>query len=316
MVKEAGSVAADPIAIELRDMHKHYREVEAVRGVSFFVRRGEIFGILGPNGAGKTTTLEIMEGIRKATGGVVRVLGLDPQREGIALRQRIGIQFQSTSVQDRLKVREALDLYQSFYKRKGDRARLIAMLGLEGKMNAYFKDLSGGFKQRVTLALAALHEPELLFLDEPTTGLDPQARREIWALIEQFRDQGMTVVLTTHYMDEAQRLCDRIAMFHRGRIAALDTPRRLVADFGTVKRLAFASEQVDVAALRQVLTTQVERVEQEGEWLRVYAVNLQTAALQILTAAEQKGWVIEDLRFETGTLEDLFVHLATEGETA
>jgi len=302
------------IAIDIHDVHKRYKQTHAVRGVSFTIERGEIFGILGPNGAGKTTTLEIMEGIRKQSSGTVRVLGLNPQRQGMALRQRSGNPFPPTSMQERLKVGEALRFYESFYTRRGNSEQLVNLLGLQEKLNTAFKDLSGGWKQRVTLALATIHQPELLFLDEPTTGLDPQARRDIWSLIEKLRSEGMTIVLTTHYMEEAERLCDRIAMFQNGVIAALDTPRRLVTNFGQVRRLALCSSDADAERISQL--PGVSRVSQEAGWLHVYTPELQVTAQHIFTLAGEMGWTITDFRYEMGTLEDLFVNLTEEGKLA
>lgn len=203
-------------AITVENLHKHYKNNHAVRGVSFTVEKGEIFGIVGPNGAGKTTTIKIMEGLRPKDSGTVNILGLDPEKDAAELRQRIGVQFQSTSIQELLKVREAIDLFASFYRKRGDIDKIIRSLGLDDKLNAPFKKLSGGWKQRVTLALATLHDPEIVFLDEPSTGLDPQARRELWDLIRWLRDDGKTIVVTTHYMEEAEKLCDRVAVFLKG----------------------------------------------------------------------------------------------------
>lgn len=301
-------------AIEIRDLHKKYKSNHAVKGVTFSVQQGEIFGILGPNGAGKTTTLEILEGLRKPSSGEVRVLGLNPQTKGRELRERIGIQFQSTSIQERMRVGEALQLFSSLYHKRGNVERLVETLGLKSYLNTSFKDLSGGWKQRLTLALAALHGPEILFLDEPSTGLDPQARREIWKLINQFREEGMTVVLTTHYMEEAEKLCDRVAMFQKGMIAALDTPKRLVAAFTSAHYVSFESAQADPVLLRAL--TGVERVETEGETVRVYTPTLQETSLELFLLAKERQWTIGAFQFEVGTLDDLFVNLAEEVQSA
>lgn len=301
------------MAIVVNDLHKSYKDKAAVKGVSFSIAHGEIFGIVGPNGAGKTTTLEIMEGLRKRSAGEVRVLDYDPEKDGRSLRQRIGIQFQSTSIQERLKVGEALDLFASFYERKGDRAALIETLGLAQYLNTQFSKLSGGWKQRLTLALAALHGPDILFLDEPSTGLDPQARRDIWALIQQFRAQGMTIVLTTHYMEEAERLCDRVAMFRDGAIAALDTPKRLVSQFAAAKCLTFTSAEADLSVICALPS--VERAHRDGEAVWVYAPDLQEVSRRLFAIAHERQWTMEAFRFEVGSLDDLFVNLGLEGET-
>lgn len=301
------------MAIVVNDLHKSYKDKAAVKGVSFSIAHGEIFGIVGPNGAGKTTTLEIMEGLRERSAGEVRVLDYDPEKDGRSLRQRIGIQFQSTSIQERLKVGEALDLFASFYERKGNRAALIETLGLTQYLNTQFNKLSGGWKQRLTLALAALHGPDILFLDEPSTGLDPQARRDIWVLIQQFRAQGMTIVLTTHYMEEAERLCDRVAMFRDGAIAALDTPKRLVSQFAVAKCLTFTSTEADLSVICALPS--VERAHRDGEAVWVYAPNLQEVSRHLFAIANERQWTMEAFRFEVGSLDDLFVNLGLEGET-
>jgi ABC-2 type transport system ATP-binding protein len=215
--------------IEVTNLRKRYGDHIAVQDVSFTVEAGEIFGIVGPNGAGKTTTVECVEGLRTADAGTVRVLGLDPRRDRSALRPRMGIQLQSSQLPDRLKVWEALDLYSSFYPNPTDWKRLMAEVGLADKRNTVFSKLSGGQKQRLSIALALIGNPRIAMLDELTTGLDPQARRDTWDLIRQVRDRGVTVVLVTHFMDEAERLCDRIAVIHAGRVAALDTPAGLIA---------------------------------------------------------------------------------------
>jgi ABC-2 type transport system ATP-binding protein len=295
-------------SIVVEELHKRYGTVHAVQGISFTVGRGEIFGLIGPNGAGKTTTIEIMEGLRTATSGRVRVLGLDPHTQGRELRERIGIQFQANSLQDKLRVREALDLFSTFYRRRTDLSRLIADLGLEEKLNSYFKDLSGGWKQRVTLALAALNDPEVIFLDEPSTGLDPQARRDLWAVIFRLRERGTTVVLTTHYMEEAERLCDRVGMVNGGKLVAVDTPARLLERLvgGVFISLAERPE-IQVPVLQAL--PEVKGVECRGGLIRVYADDLQRAGYAIFRAADELGWKLENFRFETGTLDDLFVQL-------
>ncbi|PWI58569.1 ABC transporter ATP-binding protein [Sulfoacidibacillus thermotolerans] len=303
---------ADAIVVE--DLHKFYKEKHAVCGVSFRVAKGEIFGIVGPNGAGKTTTLEILEGLRRRDRGSVKVLGLDPQKQARTLRERIGIQFQSTSIQERLKVREALTLFSSLYKKQGNVDRAIESFDLKKVENTYFKDLSGGWKQRLMLALATIHDPELIFLDEPSTGLDPNARREIWALIKQLRDASKTIVITTHYMEEAEKLCDRVAMFKGGEVAALDTPKRLIATSMGMNYLSFLSSTVDRTKLRAIHG--VSRVECEGETVKVYCADLQAVSLQVFQLAQEQKWKIDAFCFEMGSLDDLFVQLIGGGEKA
>lgn len=215
--------------IEVNNLHKRYGDTVAVDDVSFAVDKGEIFGILGPNGAGKTTTVESIEGVRTPDGGTVTVLGLDPRRDRTELRQRVGVQLQHSELPDRIKVWEALELYASFYRDPVDWERLMEDLGISGKRNTAFKKLSGGQQQRLSIALALVGNPEVAVLDELTTGLDPHARREVWRLIKGIRDRGVTVVLVTHFMEEAERLCDRVAVIDSGRVAAIDTPAGLVA---------------------------------------------------------------------------------------
>jgi ABC-2 type transport system ATP-binding protein len=222
-------------AIRVRDLRKTYRAtppVEAVRGIDLQVERGECFGLLGPNGAGKTTTIEILEGLLDATSGEVEILGMRWDRAGDAIRERIGISLQETRLSEKLTLRETLCLFRSFYRQGRDPDAVIAELSLQDKSQARVGKLSGGQKQRLAVACALVGDPELLFLDEPTTGLDPRSRRELWAVIQQFRDSRRTVLLTTHYLDEAERLCDRVAIVDRGRVIACDTPRALIASLG------------------------------------------------------------------------------------
>src|SRR5271163_976400 len=216
-------------AISVQGLEKSYGDVHAVKGIDFEIQPGEVFGLLGPNGAGKTTTVEILEGLRPRTSGDVKVLGRDPGVEVKALKDQIGVCLQSTNLPDKITVREALALFASFYSRNTDIDTLIDRLQLSEKRNAYYQTLSGGQKQRVALALALVNDPQLVFLDEPTTGLDPQVRLEIHSLISELREAKRTIVLTTHYIEEAERLCDRVAIIDEGKIVALGTPRELQA---------------------------------------------------------------------------------------
>src|SRR5262249_27708402 len=226
-------------AIEVHNLHKHYDGHVAVQDVSFAVERGEIFGIVGPNGAGKTTTVECIEGLRRPDNGTVTVLGLDPRRDRAQLRQRVGAQLQESALPEKIKVWEVLDLYSSFYRTPANWQQLLEDLGLTEQRNLLYSKLSGGQKQRLSIALALVGSPEVAILDELTTGLDPHARRETWDLIEQIRDRGVTVVLVTHFMEEAERLCDRVAVVDGGRVVALDTPAGLVTRAVTEQRIRF-----------------------------------------------------------------------------
>src|SRR6266436_6316817 len=226
----------DPV-LQVDNLVKHYGEVQAVRGVSFSVNEGEVFGLLGPNGAGKTTTVEILEGLRNPDGGYVRVCGFDPQVSARELKHEIGASLQSTSLPDKLRVMEALRLFAGFYKRRRNPEELLKRFGLEEKRNTFYSKLSGGQKQRLALAMALVNDPRVLFFDEPTAGLDPQVRREIYDIIEELRREKKTILMTTHYIEEAERLCDRVAIVDHGKVIALGTPRELKAHSGGATRI-------------------------------------------------------------------------------
>ncbi|HET6899256.1 MAG TPA: ABC transporter ATP-binding protein [Vicinamibacteria bacterium] len=278
----------------------------AVDDVSLEVREGEIFGLIGPNGAGKTTTMECVQGHRVPDQGTISVLGLDPRRDAGALRQRIGVQHQEAQLQKRIKVWEAVDLWGSLYSRVVDADALLARLGLDGKRNAWFMTLSGGQKQRLFIALALIHEPEVVFLDELTTGLDPQARRDTWQLVEDVRARGVTVVLVTHFMDEAERLADRIAIIDQGRLIALDTPAGIIARVSDDQRLRFRpSTPFDDAILTAL--PEVRSVERSGPVVVVAGTgNLLGAVTAVLARHEIVAF---DLRIEQAGLDDAFVAL-------
>jgi ABC-2 type transport system ATP-binding protein len=246
--------------VQVEKLRKTSGATVAVDEVSFEVNEGEIFGMVGPNGAGKTTTIECLEGLRKPDAGSVRVLGVDPQRDGQTLRLRTGMQLQQSNLPDRMKVWEALDLYSSFYPKAADWNVLLSQLGLEEKRNTVFAKLSGGQKQRLFVALALLPDPQLVFLDELTTGLDPQARHAIWDLVRDVRAKGKTVLLTTHYMEEAERLCDRVAILDHGRIVALDTPAALIRSLGAIERVVFSLDEPLSSAFENKLSA-VARIE-------------------------------------------------------
>lgn len=293
--------------IEVEQLSKVYGSVTAVDQICFDVTRGEIFGMVGPNGAGKTTTIECVEGLRKPDGGQIRTLGLLPHKQGRALRERIGVQLQETALQNHLKVWEALDLFAAFYKGSLDWRNLLEQLSLEDKTNASFGKLSGGQKQRLFIALALIHDPELVFFDELTTGLDPQARRSMWELVRNIRERGKTIFLTTHFMEEAERLCDRVAIMDHGRIIALDTPENLIRDLGAENRVAFtANHDLDSDVLRELAT--VNRVEQNGGRCVVYGKG-DRLVVEVVNALSTSGCQFRDLRTEQPTLEDVFLTL-------
>ena len=292
--------------IEVAGLTKRYGGQAVVDGISFHVDRGEIFGILGPNGAGKTTAVECMEGLRHRDDGQVRILGLDPKTDGHRLHQRIGVQLQETQLQDKLKVREALELYASFYPDPADWRELLDRWGLGGKSNARFGKLSGGQKQRLFIALALVGNPEVVFLDELTAGLDPGARRATWDLIAQVRDSGVTVVLVSHFMDEVEELCDRVAIFERGRIAALDTPAGLVDSAGGEYRMRFRPmAQLDERSLTAV--PDVTAVGRHGEHVTVTGTGDFASAVTAELARRQV--LVADLRIEGRSLDSAYVAL-------
>ena len=250
--------------VRVSHLRKVYGDTIAVDEVSFDVHQGEIFGLIGPNGAGKTTTMECVEGVRRADAGTISVLALDPVRDVYALQQRIGVQLQQAQLQKRIKVWEAVDLWAALYPQPVDGDRLLEQLGLAEKRNAWFMTLSGGQKQRLFIALALINDPEVVFLDELTTGLDPQARRAIWDLVRGIRDRGKTVVLTTHLMEEAERLCDRVAIIDHGRIVDIGSPAELVARHCPERVLVLATDHADAETLFRAVP-RVTSVDREGE---------------------------------------------------
>ena len=292
--------------IEVNGLVKRYGDHTAVNGVSFAVEQGEIFGILGPNGAGKTTTVECIEGLRSPDGGTIRVCGIDPQGDPAELRQVVGVQLQESELPDKLRVGEAMELYSSFYREPADWRELISMLNLGEKVNTQFKKLSGGQKQRLSIALALVGNPEVAVLDELTTGLDPQARRDAWELIEGIRDRGVTVLLVTHFMEEAERLCDRLALVDSGRLVALDTPAGLVAKVDDRQRIRFRpSAPIDHALLAAL--PEVTSVERAGGQLVVTGTG--NLLLAVTTTLARNQVVAGDLRVEQTSLDDAFVAL-------
>jgi ABC-2 type transport system ATP-binding protein len=296
-------------AIVLDSLRKFYGDLRAVDGVSFDVGSGEIFGMVGPNGAGKTTTIECLEGLRQASEGRATVLGLDPQRQGYELRERIGVQLQQSALPDRLKVCEILSLFAAFYRKSVDWRPILEELGLAEKASAPFAKLSGGQKQRLLIALALVNDPELVFLDELTTGLDPQARRAMWDLVKRIRDRGKTVFLTTHYMEEAEQLCDRVVIIDHGKIVALDTPHNLIASLGAENRVVFAVDgpgDPDVAPFRAIAG--VSRVEHTGSRVIVFGRG-EDLVVRVVMALATAKIRFRDLRTEQPNLEDVFLAL-------
>ncbi|HYO44788.1 MAG TPA: ABC transporter ATP-binding protein [Candidatus Limnocylindrales bacterium] len=296
-------------AITVEALEKSYGSVRAVDAISFEVGHGEIFGVVGPNGAGKTTTIECLEGLRVPDGGILRVLGLDPRRDGDALRQRIGAQLQQSALPPRLRVGEAMRLFASFYARPLEPFAVLENLGLADRRNVPYASLSGGQKQRLSIALALVGDPELVFFDELTSGLDPQARHATWDLVRGVREGGKTVFLSTHFMEEAERLCDRVLIIDAGRIVALDTPAALVVKGGAEQRISFGVDAMPddvIATLRAIPAA--TRVHVAGERVEVYGSSDRLVA-PILECLGEAHLAFHDLRTEGATLEDVFLAL-------
>ncbi len=298
-------------ALEVHKLRKAYKDVIAVDGLDLQVRLGECFGLLGPNGAGKTTTIEICEGLIAADSGEVEMLGMRWESDPGRLRQRLGIQLQDTQLSEKLTVFETVRLFRSFYQAGPSAAEAIALVQLEEKQKARVGTLSGGQKQRLAMACALVGDPDFLFLDEPTTGLDPQARRQLWDLIEEFKLSGRTILLTTHYMDEAERLCDRVAIMDHGKIIALGTPRELIASIGVEHVVEFsaggASKALAVSALREI--EGVRDVKAENGSVQLQVTELHRAVPALLAELDRQGLPLTELRTHSASLEDVFVTL-------
>jgi ABC-2 type transport system ATP-binding protein len=317
MVDTSRGLTADGLALRICGLQKAFADVRAVDGIDLEVKPGECFGLLGPNGAGKTTTIEICEGLTTPDAGTVELLGRNWQKDAEELRQRIGLQLQETQFPDKLTVEEVLRLFRSFYRRGMTLDEAIAQAQLEEKRRARVGGLSGGQKQRLAMATALVGDPELLFLDEPTTGLDPQARRHLWDLVEGLKQAGRTIILTTHYMEEAERLCDRVAIVDHGRVIALGTPKELIAMVGGDDIVEFAVSASDqtiqkdadavAEALKAIPGVQSHRVHEALHQLSVS--ELHTAVPRIFAALEEQGLHLSEFRTHSATLEDVFVRL-------
>jgi ABC-2 type transport system ATP-binding protein len=294
--------------LQVENLVKRYGDVEAVRGVSFNVEEGEVFGLLGPNGAGKTSTIEIMEGLRTPDSGRVSVCGLDPQKNPQELKHQIGAALQSTSLPDKLRVIEALRLFASFYRRHRNPEELLKRFGLEEKRNTFYNQLSGGQKQRLALAMALINDPKVLFFDEPTAGLDPQVRREIYDIIEELRREKKTIVMTTHYIEEAERLCDRVAIVDHGTVIALGTPRELKERSGDKTRLevrlARPEPQESLKNLEGVSDCRIL-----GDSYVLQCQRPPQAIVSLVKHLESQGNELISLEIATPSLEDVFIEL-------
>ena len=301
------AVAAEP-AIRVRDLQKSYGKVRAVDGVSFEVPIGQVFGLLGPNGAGKTTTVEMLEGLTRPDGGSAAVLGLDSTKHADALKQRIGVQLQTAALYPNLTVVEVIDLFRSFYRRTRPADELIDALDLTEKRNAQTRNLSGGQRQRLSVALALVNDPELVFLDEPTTGLDPAARRSLWDLISSMRDRGKTVLLTTHYLEEAETLCERVAIMDHGKILEIGSVDELVSRRFREKTVRF-DVIPELSDTRLAALPSVSRVANEEGTVSLYTNDVPATIGALLTLTEAMGAEPANLSVRRATLEDVFLDL-------
>jgi ABC-2 type transport system ATP-binding protein len=294
--------------IQAEGLYKSYGSVEALRGVSFEVEQGEVFGLLGPNGAGKTSTVEILEGMRTPDRGIARVCGLDPEKSGFEFKEQIGTVLQSTSLPDKIRVKEAIDLFAKFYRRHADTDDLLKRFQLEEKRTAFYSQLSGGQKQRLALAMALVNDPSVVFLDEPTAGLDPQVRREIYDIIEELKRDKKTVLLTTHYIEEAERLCDRVAIVDQGRVIALGTPRDLKhASAGTTRIEARLAKPVTDGALARL-----EGVTDCRQFDGAYVMHSSRPPQTIVALVKQleaENNELQSLEMFSPSLEDAFIEL-------
>ncbi len=308
--------------IEAKQLVKKYGTFTAVNGVSFEVNQGEVFGLLGPNGAGKTTTMEMIEGLRRPDGGTAIVCGYDTQTDLRRVKEVIGVQLQSTSLFDLLRVKEIIQMYAGFYANTLEIDPLLERMILTEKSQDRIKNLSGGQKQRLAIALALVHDPKVIFLDEPTTGLDPQARRTLWDIVLSLKNEGKTIVLSTHYMEEAHVLCDRICLMDRGQVVALDTPDALIRqlqfdnaiEFRLGEGSAFSSAGKDHEELERLLTLlrsvdEVKQVEVRNDTYLLYTDDLQKALTSWIASAATNHVFFTDLQTRTATLEDVFIHM-------
>ena len=301
-------------AINCRGLTKTYPgkpPVEAVRGVDLQVPVGECFGVLGPNGAGKTTTIEILEGLLPATSGETEILGMRWGRDDTAIRHRIGVSLQETELSDRLTVSETLKLFRSFYSRGISAQEAMRRVSLDEKANCWVKKLSGGQKQRLAVACALVGEPDLIFLDEPTTGLDPTSRRQLWEIIQGFTANGRTVLLTTHYMEEAERLCDRVAIFDHGKIIALGTPRELIRSLGAENVIEFSIPEENAQDVRVMLEQMnaINRIEKHDGMFHLTVDSPHVVLPDLVTKISQMGLALTSLNTRQASLEDVFVSL-------
>ncbi len=301
------------IVLKVDNLTKRYGDLVAVNGISFSIGKGEIFGLLGTNGAGKTTTVEMIEGLRKPDDGSIEICGIDALKKPGNIKELIGAQLQSTTIYDQIRVKEVIDLFGNYYKKSIPSSKLLEEVSLTDKKNAFYRTLSGGQKQRVAMALAIVNDPEVLFLDEPTTGLDPQARRNVWSIITNLRKRGKTIILTTHYMEEAEQLCQRVGIIDHGEIIALDTPSNLIANTGLKSSIEFSVSQEDSEKILQGLKG-IGKITQQSDNKFILNTKESSKALKELTRFSDKNNInMDNISVRKATLEDVFLSLTGRG---
>ena len=298
------------IIVECEHLTKSYGDIIAVNDVNLNIEEGEIFGLVGPNGAGKTTLIEMIESLRTPDSGSIRVLGMNPTKEADKLQEKIGVQLQTTSIQPNIKVKEAIKLFASLYRQPlTNPEELLETLSLEDKADSCFRKLSGGQKQRVAIALALVNNPAVLFFDEITTGLDPQARRNMWELVKNIKNQGKTIFLTTHYMEEAEELCDRVGIIDYGKIITLDTPHNLVSNLGAESKVSFSVVDKDVAATEFEGIPAVSRVEKVADGFILYTGDDNATLQELVRLADTKKFRLSNIHTQSPNLDDVFLAL-------